>query len=151
MNHMRDKRAIIIKSPRLQKVRNNLRIILMKAVTQKLIELLHERKKIEVTTDGVYRSTRDFSPDELKQFRHLQDQENILSDLANRSICTCIACGSPDRDMVYNKAYDAWYCTECYGMERDYAKELRQKRARLGGKPKDNEEKAVESHSKTFL
>lgn len=151
MIHMRDRRAIIIKNPKLQKVRNNLRIILMKAVTQKLIEFLHERKKIEVTTDEVYKSIRDLSPDELKRFRHLQDQENILSDFANRSICTCMTCGSPDRDMVYNKAYDAWYCTECYGMERDYAKELHQKRAKTGEKPKGHEEKAVESHSKTFL
>lgn len=151
MIHMRDKRAIIIKSPRLQKIRNNLRIILMKAVTQKLIELLHEREKLKITVGGIRQSIDDLPSVELKEFRALQEQENMLRDLANRSICKCIACGNPDRDMVYNKAYYAWYCTECYGMEHDYAKELRQKRAETGRKPKGHEEKAIESHSKTFL
>lgn len=151
MNHMRDKRAIVIKDPQLQKVRNDLRIVLMKAVNKRLIELLHARERLRVSTNGVYRTIDDLSPDELKQFRQLQDQESKLRDLADRSICYCVECKKPDRDMVYNKAYDAWYCTECYGMERAYAKELQQKRAKTGGKPKGHEEKAIENHSKTFL
>ena len=148
---MRDKRAIIIKSPRLQKAKNGLRIVLMKAVNQRLIELLDERETLRVSSDGVYRNIDDLPPIELAKFRALQEQENRLTDLAQRSICKCVACRKPDRDIVYNKAYDAWYCTECYGMERAYAKELQQKRAKTGGKPKGHEEKVIESHSKTFL
>jgi len=68
--------------------------------------------------------------------------------MINRSILSCVTCGKGERDMVYNKAYGAWYCTECYGLERISA----QKRAKVKkGMPKSCEEKVIESHSKTFL
>ena len=138
---MKDKRAIIIKDPKLRKVRNNLRAILLRAVTDRLINLLDEREKL---AGG---AIDDLSPSELSQYRALQKQESQLSMSADKSICKCIACGKADRDMVYNKPYRAWYCTECYGMERSYAQE----RAKSKTRPKGHEEKAIESHSKTFL
>lgn len=123
----------------------------MKTVTQKLIELLHEREKLKVTSDGVYRSIRDLSSSELGLFRQLQAQESSLRDLADRSICKCVACRKPDRDMVYNKAYDAWYCTECYGLHRAHAKELAEKAKEGAAKPCGHEEKAIDELYKTFL
>jgi len=148
---MRDKRAIIIKSQELQKIRNEFRKLFLKAISVKWNEFFDEMDKISRYEDGTPKSVKKMTSSEERRFRYLQKEQSRLKDFANRSICKCIACGSPDRDMVYNKAYDAWYCTECYRMERDYAKELREKRAKAGGKPKGHEEEAVESHSKTFL
>ncbi|MFX1457643.1 MAG: hypothetical protein ACFFDB_19935 [Promethearchaeota archaeon] len=140
---MRDKRSIIIKNPKLIIARNSLRMVLMQAVNRRLIDLLHQEEKMEKNANGTYRSIKDFTPSELNQYRELQNWQSELRDIASRSICKCVACGKGDRDMVYNKAYDAWYCTSCYGMERDYAKASK--------KAKRHEGKAIESHSKTFL
>lgn len=126
-------KIIIIKSPRLQKIRNN---------------LFDEMDKISLYEDGRPKSVRYMTSDEKSRFRTLQEEQNRLKDLANRSICKCVACGKADRDMVYNKAYDAWYCTECYGLERLTAQ--KRDKARQEG-PKSSEEKAIDEHSKTFL
>jgi len=141
MIYMRDKRAIIIKNPRLREVRNNLRLILLSAVTDRLTNLLDERQKLKIGKDG--------SPSELSQYRDLQKQESQLSMSADKSICKCVACGKADRDMVYNKPYRAWYCTECYNMHRAYAKELFQVIGKT--KPQGHEETAIHELYETFL
>lgn len=151
MVYMRDKRVIAIKSPKLRKIRNGLRMVFLKAVSAKWNELFDEMDKLSRYEDGTPKSVKKMTSIEEKRFRELQEEQSSLRSLAGRSICKCVTCGSPDRDMVYNKAYDAWYCTSCYGMERTYAKEMHQKRVKTGGKPKGYEEEAVESHSKTFL
>lgn len=144
---MKDKRAIIIKSPKLQKVRNNLRDVIIQAFHIQWKRLFDERDKISHYNNGKPKSVRKMTPDEKKRFRMLQEQETELSSSLDRSILVCVSCGKGHRDMVYNKAYDAWYCTSCYGLEREYAKELRQTRV----KPESHEDKAIKSHSKTFL
>lgn len=148
---MRDKRAIIIKDSRLQKIRNGFRDIFYQSASLKRRRLHDKWRNYLFNPDGSRRSIETFSPSELKQFRLLQQEENRLTDMINRSILNCVACGKGDRDMVYNKAYDAWYCTSCYGMNRDYAKKLHEKRAKTGSKAEGHEEEAIESHSKTFL
>lgn len=145
---MRDKRAIIIKDPRLQKIRNNLRGVIIQAYHAQWKEIHDKWRAYFFNSDGSRRDIDDLSPVELRQFRELQEQENNLSNSLDRSILICVACGKADRDMVYNKAYNAWYCTECYGLERTTAQE----RARVPQKDsKSCEEKAIEEHSKTFL
>ncbi|KKL55665.1 hypothetical protein LCGC14_2253160 [marine sediment metagenome] len=147
---MRDKRAIIIKDPRLQKIRNNLRDILLEAVSSRWNKLFDEMDKLDYTPEGEVRTIDDYSSSELQKYRAYQREQSALRDLANRSICKCVTCGKGERDMVYNKSYDAWYCTECYGMERLSA----QKRAKVKAKKRETkhcEEKAIESHSETFL
>ncbi len=148
---MRDKRAIIIKDSRLQKIRNNLRDILIEAYHVQWKEIHNKWRSYFFNSGGSRRDIDDLSPIELKEFRRLQEKESQLSKALDRSILVCIACGKGHRDMVYNKPYKAWYCTECYGMERTYARELQRKRAKSKSKPKGHEEKAIESHSKTFL
>ena len=145
---MRDKRAIIIKGSRLQKVRNNLRNLLLKAVSIKWNELFDEMEKISRDDKGKIKSVRYMTPDKKKRFRALQEEQARLRKVADKSICKCIACGRADRDMVYNKAYRAWYCTECYEMEHAYAQELQ---SESKPKPQGHEEKTIEDHSKTFL
>ena len=148
MIHMRDKRAIIIKSTRLQKIRNNLRNLILQAYNTQWQQLFDEMEEIERDSTGKYRSVRSMTPDERKKFRELQRQETALRDLAGRSILMCVACGKGERDMIYNKAYNAWYCTECYGLERLTA--LKRAKARRKG-TESCEEKIIEGHSKTFL
>ncbi len=100
-------------------------------------------------SDSSRKTLDDLSPSELKLFRDLQSQESFITDMINRSILSCVTCGKGERDMVYNKAYDAWYCTECYGIERLSA--IERSKAKAIKRPNSCEEKAIESHSKTFL
>jgi hypothetical protein len=144
---MRDKRAIVIKNPRLQKIRNNLRDIILEAVLAKSKRIRNQMQNLKKNPDGTGRSIRDFSPDELVKFRTLQEEQSDLRMLSQRSICMCIACGKGERDMVYNKPYDAWYCTECYDLHRTHAKELAEKKKQ----PQGREEEAIDELYKTFL
>lgn len=148
MIYMRDKRAIIIKDSRLKKIRDNLRDVIIQAYHIHWKKLFDEMDKISRDVNGRPRSVRKLSLDEKKRFRELQELQSGLSNSLDRSILTCVACGKGHRDMVYNKAYRAWYCTECYGMERLSA----QKRAKVKKRAaKSHEEETIESHSKTFL
>lgn len=147
---MRDKRAIIIKDPRLQRIRNNLRNLIIQTYHKEFKKLFDKMEKIERDNTGKYRSVDDMTPGEKDRFRSLQEQENQLSNALDRSILICVACGKGERDMVYNKAYNAWYCTECYGMESSVA-QRRARTSRGSSKAKSCEDKALQEHSKTFL
>ncbi len=148
---MRDKRAIIIKSPRLQKIRNGFRDVFYQAARLKRKKIYDEMDRISRDDSGKPMPIRLMAPDAKKRFRGLQEQENGITDMIDRSILKCVTCGKGHRDMVYNKAYDAWYCTECYGLEQVAAQRRAKARARDSDKAKSCEEKAIESHSKTFL
>lgn len=145
---MRDKRAIVIKNPKLQKIRNNLRNLIIQTYHSQWKKIHDKWRSYLFNSDGSRRDIDDLSSIELVQFRDLQEQENQLSNSLDRSILICAACGKGERDMVYNKAYNTWYCTECYGMERSVA----QKRVKIRKRgSKSCEDKALEEHSKTFL
>ena len=115
---MRDKRAIIIKSPKLQKIRNNLRVVFYQAARLKRKRFHDKGESLFFGDDGGRKSLYDLAPSDLKLFRDFQNQESSITDMINRSILSCVTCGKGDRDMVYNKSYDAWYCTECCDIAR---------------------------------
>jgi hypothetical protein len=39
-------------------------------------------------------------------------RQELLHSLSD-SICVCSICQKDDRDMVYIKSHDTWYCTKC--------------------------------------
>lgn len=145
---MRDKRAIIIKNPRLQKIRNNLRNVIIQAFLEQWKHLEDRIDKISRYDDGKAKLLEDMTKEEIKKFRVLQEKQNMLDDLTNRSILTCVSCGKGERDMVYNKPFDAWYCTECYNLHRNYTKKRTQEKK--GAKPRGHEEKAIDELYKSF-
>lgn len=145
---MRDKRAIIIKDSRLRKIRNNLRLLWLKAMSAKWNRLFDEMDRLSKNDDGSIKSVKYMTPEDKARFRALQEEQSQLRSMADRSICKCVACAKANRDMVYNKAYDAWYCIECYGKEHSIAR----RRVKVGQKgSKSCREEALEEHSKTFL
>ncbi len=146
---MKNKRKIEIKNPRLQRVRNSLRNLIIEATSARRMEMRTRMKELETSNNGTRRTIRDFTPDELKEYRALQQQESRLGQYLRQSICFCMTCQSRDRDMVYIKSHYSWYCTECYSGQRDYAKELFQTIGKT--KPEGHEEKAIHEHYETFL
>jgi len=148
---MRDKRTIVIKNPRLRKIRDSLRDILIGVYHAQWKEIHDARRKLLFDSDGNRHTIDDLSAENLQLFRKLQEQENELSNSLDRSILVCVSCGKGHRDMIYNKAYDAWYCTECYGLHRGHAKKLAKRKKEGAAKPQGHEEKAVDELYKTFL
>lgn len=146
MIRMKNKRAIIIKSPKLQKIRNNFRDLFYQSAASRRKKIQGKIKGLLLRDDGSRKTIDDLSSKELELFRDLQVQENDITDIINRSILSCVTCGNGVRDMVYNKFYKAWYCTSCYSLEQITARE----RARLK-EPNSHREKVIKIHSKTFL
>jgi len=146
---MRDKRAIVLKNPKLQKIRNNLRDLLLKAVSVKWNALFDDMNRLRFDSNGIRRTIDDFSEEEVKYFRRLQKEQAKLKDIQRRSILMCISCGVSDRDMVYNKSYDGWYCTECYDMHREHAKFLFQTIGKT--KPYGHEDTTMHELLETFV
>lgn len=123
---MKDKRKITVRNLKLQTIRNNLRVILIKANVALLLKIQEEMYSIAPN------SVRNLAPDDLKRFRKLQNMHAEFSDIGGRSICSCHACGKSNRNMIYNKPYDAWYCVECYDRNKNFYKKVLQERAGKG-------------------
>lgn len=145
MIHMRDKRAIILKNPKLQKIRNSLRDIIYQAAGLERKRSHQAWRSFLINSDGNRRDIFDLSPAELKEFRAFQSKEENLGSIIRRSILMCVSCGRGDQDMVYNKSYDAWYCTECYDLHHRHAKK------RVRNQSQAHEDTTMDELSESFL
>lgn len=88
---MKKKRTISIKDPNLRKIRNNLRLVLIKAVQDEESKLY--KRRFTSKSGG---------------------REQELNNLLQNSISKCRRCVSTDKDMTYNPVDGAWYCVDCY-------------------------------------
>ena len=120
---MKKDRKIIIKNPLLRRLRSNLRIILLEAISAK-IDLLYELQK-EIEDDMVNLGID--SPSDSHEWRRLEDERRVLRSLIENGICQCSfggACeqwplkvdrwGPTDLDMAYSAIDREWYCLKCY-------------------------------------
>ena len=94
---MKKQKTIAIKNTRLRKVRNNLRIILIKAVS--------EQSKL------ILKKCRNKKPSEIPKI--LRERQELWSTL-DRSICICPVCNKKDQDMTYFPPHGTWYCVCCF-------------------------------------
>jgi len=90
---MRDKRTIVIKNPRLRKIRDSLRDILIGVYHAQWKEIHDARRKLLFDSDGNRHTIDDLSAENLQLFRKLQEQENELSNSLDRSILVCVSSG----------------------------------------------------------
>ena len=111
---MRKKRTITIKNSRLQKVRNNLRIILINRAQDLWLQLNKEQKKIDRDANGNPRRIETLSQEEKEKFENIRAEVRQIDDIINHSICKCSLCSASDKDMTYNPVRERWYCVDCY-------------------------------------
>ena len=104
---MKKKKTIIIKNPRLQKLRYNLRMIIIKEAHMRKSML--RKKWKEYWEMGDRERAQDFA---------IEKQE--ISRSINNSICICHVCGSTKKNMVYNPELKTWFCIECYGINKSF-------------------------------
>ena len=107
---MKDERKIVIRNEKLQKIRNNLRQILLLAVWDE-IEILGNYASL-------YPPSLDRPPEEEVELYYLQGTRHKLFSLMRRSICKCARCSNQKNDMIYIELHDEWYCVECHENDR---------------------------------
>ena len=112
------KRCVVIKDPKLRRIRNNLREILIKAYQNTDIKLTSEIDAISRDSEGRLRMNR--TPSENAELQKLKDMRSQINELTDKSICYCRACKQINKDMAYNPTLEEWYCVECYEEFRDY-------------------------------
>ena len=106
---MKRKRTIIIKDPKLQKIRNNFRILLLKWGSK-------EWKKLH--------SELLSTPSEnINLIREINRKKQEIMELKEASICKCASCAGPDKDMTYNPVRKEWFCVDCYRELQDFYKD----------------------------
>lgn len=129
---MKKKRTIRIRNPQLRKVRNQLRLLLIKAESVESMRLLEEMDALDRHKDGTIKSIDDLSPEELKRFRTLQKSESENRRIVRASICQCATCRQADKDMTFNPAYNMWFCVDCYAKTGEFYKQVLQERTEKG-------------------
>ena len=115
---MKKKRSIVIKDPKLRRIRNNLREILIGTVQSREIRLRSEINAI--SRDSERHLRRDLTPSESVELQKLKDMKSEINELTDKSICYCNGCKQINKDMAYNPTLEEWYCVECYEEFRDY-------------------------------
>ncbi len=98
---MNKKRTISIKDPRLQRIRNSLRYIILEAATEEISRMIRENSKLDLDHDE-------------EKIKILSDKADKLRTARKKSICVCPICGSRTSDMTFNLASKSWYCVKCY-------------------------------------
>jgi hypothetical protein len=107
---MKDERKIIIRNERLQKIRNNLREILIRAVWDE-IEILGNYANL-------YPPPLDLPPEQEVELYYLEGTRHKLFSLMSRCICQCALCLNQENNMIYIEIHDEWYCVECHENNR---------------------------------
>ena len=108
---MKKKRTIAIRDPKLQKIRNNLRKLLLKWKSIEWNQLCDIYEKIQFDVND---NVRDLSEKEQQQVRDLRMKMKEINLIASHSICKCALCSASERDMTYNPVRKRWYCVDCY-------------------------------------
>ncbi|MFX1490267.1 MAG: hypothetical protein ACFFBI_14040 [Promethearchaeota archaeon] len=116
---MKKKRTIIIRDPLLQRIRNNLRSLIIevsKSIQHKLSD------EIESLTADVNEYFNN--PELMIQNKNLVKKKQLLNRQVDASIVFCPVCFKADKNMTYNPVRKFWYCTECYEkLKKGYAEE----------------------------
>ena len=108
---MKDKRVIQIQDPRLQKIRNEFRKLLLAWKNDLIRKLEEQRRALNIDPDG--KLIIDMDEATLKKFYALQDTVANIKAFARQSILRCHTCGRTDKDMQYNKGAREWFCPDC--------------------------------------
>lgn len=117
---MKKKRTIILKNARLRKIRDNLRLLIIKASGEAKNRINNKIEKIK-NTPGYYEGD---SLKLLNKVKYLKDKWWEIERPLRASILLCPACFQSDKDMTYNPVLKTWYCAECYGiLKKGYAKD----------------------------
>ena len=110
INIMKKARTIIIRNPKLRKIRNNLRKILILENVARGEKISAREREISLDKDGKLRS---LTTGELREASRLFRESSKYSTSLRDSICFCELCLSTDKDMSYIPRFRRWFCVDC--------------------------------------
>ena len=117
---MKKKKTIIIKDPHLRKIRDNLRVVIDRAVNNEVSRFWNLMMQIDRSTDEGH-----------NQYFALMRQRDALGRAERDSTIQCAACNfGIHRDVRFNPFDKAWFCIECYDLIRDQYYETMAKKKR---------------------
>jgi len=95
---MKKKRVISIKEPSLRRVRNSLRSILVRIVSQEIVKIISQQDDLLLDRN---RFPFESSLSRQQEVQELEKEKWKLRSTLNDSICICPVCHKSDRDMIY--------------------------------------------------
>ncbi len=107
---MKEGRSIIIRSKKLQKIRNNLRKIIICAFEEEWRRLGKEWRLSWSWQDGTARRP---TIQEKAQGKYYLRKRRELERAMKKSICECALCSHSDKDMIYDPTLGGWVCFKC--------------------------------------
>ncbi len=108
---MKPGRIVSIKDPRLQKIRNNLRRVIISETYARMKALRQEEENIRYDSEG---QPRQRTYKENRRIRSLIGKKQKLRARLKKSICLCALCNQDKSDMVFHPKWKKWYCVKCY-------------------------------------
>ena len=112
---MRKKKTIVIRDPRLRKLRKELRNVIRLSVNKEFDRLIEESDEIYYEVDELgNRRSLAFVPEVELQARAIIERKNAIYSAYSHPILQCPLCKAIDKDMAYNPEHKRWYCVDCY-------------------------------------
>ena len=111
---MKKKRSIVVNNPKLRKIRNNLRLLLMSWASREWNILNDKETKISYNENGKPRHPNTYTDEEKRERIRLSSLMDENRSLVRNSICKCFRCVATDKNMTYNPVEKAWFCFQCY-------------------------------------
>ncbi|MBA7639803.1 hypothetical protein ES703_47463 [subsurface metagenome] len=108
---MKDSRTISIKDSKLQKIRNNLRLIILNACSGRKSEISDQKYNLKHDKNGNFISPNE---DTMKILQGLTNKWWEIERPLRASIVKCATCGKHNKDMTYHRKSRSWYCVDCY-------------------------------------
>jgi len=108
---MKNGRIISIKDPKLQKIRNNLRLVILKECSKRQMEISDQEHNLMHDKDGNYIKSDD---DTHMIIQGLTDKWWDIERPLRASIIQCPGCKKHNKDMAYHRKSRTWYCVQCY-------------------------------------
>ncbi len=108
---MKDGRTIRIKDPKLQRVRNNLRLIILKECSKRKMEISDQEHELRFDKNQNYIKLDNETHRLLQKFTNKWWE---IERPLRASIVKCPACNKHTKDMTYRKKNRTWYCVDCF-------------------------------------
>ncbi len=107
---MKNGRTISVKDPRLQKIRNNIRLLILNECSRRRSEIREQKHSITHDKDG---NLRIFSEDS-EILQNLTDKWWDIERPLRASAVKCAGCNNNNRDVTYHRKSRSWFCVRCY-------------------------------------
>ncbi|MFW9948476.1 MAG: hypothetical protein ACFFDX_16745, partial [Candidatus Odinarchaeota archaeon] len=98
-------KKIVIKSPKLQLIRNNLRTLFFLYAEAEYFRLSNLSK--------IYLSKSELTNSQARRFEEIREMRYKLYWSLTHSICSCAICDSKTKDMGYITSGKCWVCFDC--------------------------------------